>query len=58
VLRDAAAAGRFLGFQRVTDRAVEEGCLTAESGRQWLRHLTTGPFFASVTLNILTTGAG
>ena len=42
----------------VTDRAVEEGYLTAESGRQWLRHLTTQPFFASVTLYILTAGAG
>jgi hypothetical protein len=58
VLRDAAAAGRFLGFQRVTDRAVEEGCLNAESGRQWLRHLTPVPFFDSFMLNILTTGAG
>ncbi len=58
VIREAAEADRFLGFQRVTDRAVEEGYLTAESGRQWLRHLTTEPFFASVTLYILTAGAG
>jgi hypothetical protein len=58
VIRDAAQADRFLGFQRVTDRAVEDGYLTAESGRQWLRHLTTEPFFASVTLYILTAGAG
>ena len=58
VIREAAEADRFLGFQRVTDRAVEEGYLTAESGRQWLHHLTTEPFFASVTLYILTAGAG
>jgi ubiquinone/menaquinone biosynthesis C-methylase UbiE len=58
VMRDVAKADRFLGFQRVTDRAVADGYLTAESARQWLHHLTTQPFFASVTLYILTAGAG
>jgi hypothetical protein len=58
VMRDVAKAGRFLGFQRVTDRAVAGGYLTEESAGQWLRHLTTQPFFASVTLYILTAGAG
>jgi len=58
IFRDVAKADRFLGFQRVTDRAVGDGYLTAESARQWLSHLTTQPFFASLTLYILTAGAG
>lgn len=58
VIRDVTRADRFLGFQRVTDRAVEDGYLTVESGRQWLSYLTSQPFFASVTLYILTAGAG
>jgi hypothetical protein len=40
------------------DRAVADGYLAAESARKWLRHLTTQPFFAAVTLYILTAGAG
>lgn len=42
----------------VTDRAVGEGYLPAESGREWQHHLVTEPFFASVTLYVLTAGAG
>ncbi|HEV8222541.1 MAG TPA: hypothetical protein VGQ05_19905 [Streptosporangiaceae bacterium] len=42
----------------VVDRAVADGYLAAESARKWLRHLTTQPFFAAVTLYILTAGAG
>jgi ubiquinone/menaquinone biosynthesis C-methylase UbiE len=50
VFRDVAQADRILGFQRVTDRAVDSGYLAPEDGAAWLTHLRTVRLFASVTL--------
>ncbi len=50
VFRDVSEADRVLGLQRVTDRAVKAGYLSAHAGTAWLTHLTTEPLFISVTL--------
>lgn len=50
IFRDVSEADRVLGLQRVTDRAVDAGYLSAQDGAAWLTHLTTEPLFASVTL--------
>ena len=50
IFRDVVAADRVLGFQRVTEKAVGAGYLTAGESVSWLAHLRTGRLFASVTL--------
>ncbi|MGI8679760.1 MAG: methyltransferase domain-containing protein [Jatrophihabitans sp.] len=47
---DAAQADRVLGFERVTDRAIAAGYLDKTGAKEWLQHLQTAPFFASVSL--------
>ncbi|MFJ4654168.1 methyltransferase domain-containing protein [Nocardia sp. NPDC088792] len=54
VFRDARTADRVLGFERVCARAVDAGYLARAAADNWLRGLTTEPFFASVTLFIVT----
>ncbi len=54
VFRDAMAADRVLGFQRVTERAVSAGYLDAATADRWLESLISQPFFASVTLFLVT----
>jgi hypothetical protein len=54
VFIDAHDADQILGFQRVTERAVTAGYLTAEEAENWLQHLQSEPFFASATLFIAT----
>ncbi len=53
VFRDAGDADRILGFQRVTERAVEAGYLSSIDARAWLSHLALRSFFASVTLFVV-----
>lgn len=55
--QDAEAADKVLGFRRVTERAVSAGYLGAQAADQWLDHLATRPFFASVTLFIVVAAA-
>jgi ubiquinone/menaquinone biosynthesis C-methylase UbiE len=57
VFRDAQAADKVLGLQRVTERVVAARYLTADSASQWLSHLATQPFFASGTTFIITATA-
>ncbi|MER0485022.1 methyltransferase domain-containing protein [Streptomyces sp. Edi2] len=53
VFRDARAADEILGLERTTQRAVAAGYLTEEGAQRWLDHLSTGPFFAAVTLYLV-----
>ncbi|MFI2210605.1 methyltransferase domain-containing protein [Streptomyces sp. NPDC020141] len=53
VFRDVEAADAVLGLRRNTERAVADGYLTEDAGREWLDHLATGPFFAAVTLYVV-----
>jgi ubiquinone/menaquinone biosynthesis C-methylase UbiE len=55
VSRDATAADKVLGLQRVTERAASAGYFTPEQARLWLDYLAKGPFFASMTLFIVVT---
>jgi ubiquinone/menaquinone biosynthesis C-methylase UbiE len=57
VFREAQAADKVLGLQRVTGRAVAAGYLTQDTAGRWLDHLATQPFFASTTLFIITATA-
>jgi ubiquinone/menaquinone biosynthesis C-methylase UbiE len=57
VFRDAQAADQILGIQRVTGRAVDARYLTQKCANQWLAYLASQPFFASVTLYIVTATA-
>ncbi|HEU4998865.1 MAG TPA: methyltransferase domain-containing protein [Lapillicoccus sp.] len=50
VFRDVAEADRVLGFQRVTERAVDAGYLTPTDAVAWLEHLRSAPFFALATI--------
>lgn len=50
VFRNANHADKILGFQRVTERAVDHQYLSADDAQAWLTYLATQPFFASVTL--------
>ncbi|WP_167475379.1 methyltransferase domain-containing protein [Nocardia arthritidis] len=54
VFRDIRAADRVLGFHRVCQRAVDAHQLTQEQADRLLHDLATEPFFASVTLFIVT----
>lgn len=55
VSRDATAADKVLGLQRVTQRAASAGYFTAEQATRWLDDLADGPFFASMTLFVVVT---
>ncbi len=57
VFQDARSADHVLGFRRVTERSVQAEYLTADSASRWLDHLASQPFFASVTLFIVTATA-
>lgn len=57
VFRDAQTADQVLGLQRVTGKAVAAQYLTADSASAWLSYLATQPFFASMTLFIITAAA-
>jgi ubiquinone/menaquinone biosynthesis C-methylase UbiE len=54
VTRDVQAADKILGLKRVTDRAMMAGYLTARTAGEFLGHLADQPFFASMTLFIVT----
>ncbi|WP_369354781.1 hypothetical protein [Streptomyces sp. cg2] len=54
VFRDVHAADQVLGLQRNTERAVAAGYLTDRQADCRLDHLAKGPFFAAVTLYIVT----
>lgn len=54
VFTDATEADQVLTIRSVTERAVAAGYLTAEQGRDWLRHLDATPFFAAITLFVVT----
>lgn len=54
VLRDVQAADRILGFRRNAERAVAAGYFTAETAEDFLAHLAREPFFAAVTLYLVT----
>ncbi|MEU3656777.1 methyltransferase domain-containing protein [Streptomyces sp. NPDC032161] len=51
--RDAQAADKILGLERVTRRAVSAGYFTDEEAECWLDHLAGGPFLAAVTFYIV-----
>jgi SAM-dependent methyltransferase len=53
ISRDASAADKVLGLQRVTVRATSAGYISSEQARRWLGHLASEPFFASLTLFIV-----
>ena len=50
---DATEADRTLGLQRVTARAITAGYLDEPGAEEWLEHLKTATFFASVTLFVV-----
>ncbi|MFJ7493347.1 hypothetical protein ACIQZB_19275 [Streptomyces sp. NPDC097727] len=50
--RDVRAAGRILGPERTTRRAVATGYFTEEGARCRLHHLSSCPFLAAMTLHI------
>jgi ubiquinone/menaquinone biosynthesis C-methylase UbiE len=54
VFRELQAADAVLGLHRNTERAVGAGYLTRAEADRWLAHLVTGPFFAAVTLYVVT----
>ncbi|MFD8597254.1 methyltransferase domain-containing protein [Kitasatospora sp. NPDC059646] len=54
VFREVRAADQVLGLQRNTERAVAAGYLTRRQADGWLDHLERGPFFAAVTLHVVT----
>ncbi|WP_405682105.1 methyltransferase domain-containing protein [Streptomyces sp. NBC_00057] len=54
VFRNVSAADQVLGLQRNTERAVATGYLTRQKADSWLEHLAGSPFFAAVTLYIVT----
>ena len=57
VWREVRAADQVLGLKRVTGRAVTAGYFTQDTADQWLDRLATQPFFASVTLFVVTATA-
>ncbi len=54
VFRDVQAADQVLGLQRNTERAVAASYLTRRQADGWLRYLAQQPFFAAVTLYVVT----
>ncbi|MFJ1755390.1 methyltransferase domain-containing protein [Kitasatospora sp. NPDC088134] len=54
VFREARAADQVLGLQRNTERAVAAGYLTRRQADGWLDYLARSPFFAAVTLYVVT----
>jgi hypothetical protein len=57
VFTDAAEAENVLTIRSVTEGAVAAGYLSDEQGRSWLQHLDGEPFFASITLFVVTATA-
>ncbi|MCZ8382555.1 methyltransferase domain-containing protein [Mycobacterium sp. CPCC 205372] len=57
VFTDAAEAENVLTIRSVTEGAVAAGYLSDEQGRSWLQHLDAEPFFASITLFVVTATA-
>jgi hypothetical protein len=57
VFTDAAEAENVLTIRSVTEGAVAAGYLGADQGRSWLHHLDAEPFFASITLFVVTATA-
>jgi ubiquinone/menaquinone biosynthesis C-methylase UbiE len=53
LFRDAQAADKILGLERITQRALTAGYLTEEAAQRWLDHLANGPSLATVTFYIL-----
>lgn len=51
---DATVADQALTIRSVTERAVAAGYLTSEQGQSWLERLESEPFFASITLFVVT----
>lgn len=51
-----AAADRVLGFDRVTQRAVNRGLLSSADRQRWLDDLATNWTCASVTLFMVSAG--
>ncbi|MFE0463896.1 methyltransferase domain-containing protein [Kitasatospora sp. NPDC058965] len=58
VFRELRAADAVLGLQRNTERAVAAGYFTRAEADRWLAHLIAGPFFAAVTLYLVTAEFG
>ena len=54
IFTDSTEADEVLTIRSVTERAVAAGYLTDEQGRSWLQHLATKPFFAAITLFVVT----
>lgn len=50
VYRDAVQADQVLGFRRVTSRAVVAGYVSDTDSAEWLRHISTGRIFVSLSL--------
>lgn len=51
---DATEADAVLTIRSVTERAVAAGYLTGEQGHDWVAHLGVTPFFAAITLFVVT----
>jgi ubiquinone/menaquinone biosynthesis C-methylase UbiE len=54
IFTDATEADQILTIRSVTERAVAAGYLTSEQGQSWLQHLDVEPFFAAISLFIVT----
>lgn len=54
---DASAADELLGLARVTHRALAAGYLDERVSADWLDYLATEPFFAALTLFVVTADA-
>lgn len=54
VFTDANLADELLGVGRVTSRAVAAGYLDERTARDWLDYLAVAPFFASMTVFVVT----
>ena len=57
VFTDTAEAENVLTIRSVTEGAVVAGHLSSDQGRSWLQHLDAEPFFASITLFVVTAQA-
>ncbi len=53
VFQDVGEADAVLGLGRVARRARDAGHLDPDAYERWVAHLTTAPFFASVTLFVV-----
>lgn len=55
---DPLEGDRVFGFARVTSRAVAAGYLDQDRADRWLSYLTSGPFFASLTIFVTVAKSG